>query len=39
MKNKLIREKRIKEKRFFRFVNLIVADFFVNGKEVMNSMN
>lgn len=39
MKNKLVREKRIKEKRFIRFVNLMMVDFFVKGEEVMNSIN
>lgn len=39
MKNKLIREKRTKEKRLPRSVNSIVADSPANGKEVMNSMN
>lgn len=39
MKNKLIREKRIKEKRFIRFVNLMMVDFIVKGEEVMNSIN
>lgn len=39
MKYKLLKEKRIKDNRFFRFVNLMVVDFFVNGKEVMNIMN
>lgn len=39
MKNKLIKEKRIKEKRFIRFVNLMMVDFIVKGEEVMNSIN
>lgn len=39
MKNKLIREKRTKEKRLTRSVNSMMADFTAKGEEVMNSIN
>lgn len=39
MKNKLIREKRTREKRLTRSVNSMMADFTAKGEEVTNSIN